>query len=84
MARIKACKRARKHRERLLNGFRTIRAEIEAFKPDFILLWGDDQYENFREDIIPPFCVMAYEQMDLPALPTARRQSPAERLGRAA
>jgi hypothetical protein len=54
---------ARRHRERLLSGFRTIRAEMDAFKPDFILLWGDDQYENFREDIIPPFCVMAYEEM---------------------
>jgi hypothetical protein len=55
---------ARQHRQRLVNGFRKIRAEIDAFQPDFILLWGDDQYENFREDIIPPFCVMAYEQMD--------------------
>jgi len=55
---------ARRHRQRLVNGFRKIRAEIEAFQPDFILLWGDDQYENFREDIIPPFCVMAYDQMD--------------------
>ena len=25
---------------------------------------GDDQYENFREDIIPPFCVLAYNQME--------------------
>src|SRR6185312_2714864 len=30
--------------------------------PDFVLLWGDDQYENFREDIIPPYCVAAYEK----------------------
>ncbi len=53
-----------KHRERLVNGFRALRAEIDAFGPDFVLIWGDDQYENFKEDIIPPFCVLAYEQMD--------------------
>jgi hypothetical protein len=51
------------HRARVFNAFRTIREEIDAFKPDFILMWGDDQYENFREDIIPPFCVLAYDQL---------------------
>ena len=51
-----------KHRERLVKSFRVMKAEIEAFNPDFILMFGDDQYENFREDIIPPFCVMAYDE----------------------
>ena len=51
------------HRARVFSAFRQIREEIDAFKPDFILVWGDDQYENFREDIIPPFCVLAYEQL---------------------
>jgi hypothetical protein len=48
---------AARHRARLVDGFRRVRREIEAFDPDFILIWGDDQYENFREEIIPPFCV---------------------------
>lgn len=55
---------AKLHRERLVNGFRIQRAEIDAFNPDFVLIWGDDQYENFKEDIIPPFCVLAYDQME--------------------
>lgn len=55
---------AKRHRERLVKGFRAVRAEIDAFQPDFILIWGDDQYENFKEDIIPPFCVLAYNQME--------------------
>jgi hypothetical protein len=38
------------------------RAALDAFRPDFVLLWGDDQFENFREDIIPPYCVAAYEK----------------------
>mgnify|MGYP003726092865 FL=1 len=52
------------HRARLLKSFRVMRDEIETFNPDFILMFGDDQYENFKEDIIPPFCVMAYEEME--------------------
>jgi len=51
------------HRARVFKAFRKIRQEIDAFQPDFILIWGDDQYENFKEDIIPPFCVLAYEQL---------------------
>ena len=51
------------HRARVFHAFRQIREEIDAFQPDFILMWGDDQYENFQEDVIPPFCVLAYEQL---------------------
>src|SRR5262249_48280991 len=40
---------ARRHRERLLQALRRTRDQIEAFHPDFIVVWGDDQYENFRE-----------------------------------
>ena len=29
-----------------------------------MVIWGDDQYENFREDIIPPFCVLAYDEFE--------------------
>ena len=52
------------HREKLVEGFRRIREELDAFDPDVVLVWGDDQYENFREDIIPAFCVMAYESFE--------------------
>ncbi len=55
---------AKAARARLVNGFRKLRAEIDAFQPDFVVIWGDDQYENFKEDIIPPFCVLAYEEME--------------------
>ena len=51
------------HRARVFRAFRTLREEIVAFRPDFILMWGDDQYENFQEDIIPPFCVLAYDTL---------------------
>jgi hypothetical protein len=53
-----------KHRQRLVDGFRVLRAEIDAFKPDFLLIWGDDQYENFKEDIIPAFCILAWDTIE--------------------
>ena len=52
------------HRERLVSSFRVINDEIQAFEPDFVLIFGDDQYENFRETIIPPFCILAYEESE--------------------
>lgn len=61
------------HRALLREGFARVRAEIEAFEPDAVLIWGDDQYENFKEDLIPPFALLAYE--DLKARPWAERRS---------
>ena len=55
---------ARKHRAALLEGVRAARAALDAFKPDCVLIWGDDQYENFREDVIPPFCIYAFDEVD--------------------
>ena len=51
------------HRERMLSGMRKCMDAIRDFDPDFCIIWGDDQYENFREDIIPPFCIFAYDDM---------------------
>lgn len=52
------------HRAQLLEGFAAARKSIEEFNPDAILVWGDDQYENFREDIIPPYALLAYDDLD--------------------
>ena len=53
------------HRAALVEQFRRVRRELDAFRPDVVLIWGDDQYENFKEDIIPPFTVCAYDDMDV-------------------
>lgn len=50
---------------RLADDFRRVRQELDRFEPDLVLIWGDDQYENFREDIVPPFCLLGYEDMVL-------------------
>lgn len=53
------------HRRQLVAGFATVRKAIDDFAPDAIVIWGDDQYENFREDLIPPFAVLAYEDLEV-------------------
>lgn len=52
------------HRRRCVDAFRRVRKELDAFAPDFIIIWGDDQYENFREDVIPPFCIFAIPEVE--------------------
>ena len=55
---------ARRHREALVACFRKARRRLDDFAPDLVVVWGDDQYENFKEDIIPSFCVLAYEAIE--------------------
>ncbi len=56
---------AESHRESLARELRKARQLLDAFKPDFMVVWGDDQYENFHDDLIPAFCIQAYERMEL-------------------
>lgn len=55
---------AKAHRETLVSAFRRARAALDEFNPDFVLVWGDDQYENFQADCLPPFCVYAFDALD--------------------
>lgn len=58
---LAACAR---HRAEVVAELAKVRAALDEFKPDLVLIWGDDQYENFREDIIPAFCVLAADHFD--------------------
>jgi hypothetical protein len=55
---------ARQHRAAVVPWFRKMRRALDDFAPDFVVIWGDDQYENFKEDVIPPFCVLAYDAIE--------------------
>ena len=55
---------ARRHRAAVVPWFREARRRLDDFAPDLVVIWGDDQYENFKEDIIPPFCVLAYDAIE--------------------
>ena len=52
------------HRASLVRHFRHARTLLDDFRPDVIVIWGDDQHENFTDDVIPPFCVLAYDQIE--------------------
>ncbi|MHB8576333.1 MAG: class III extradiol ring-cleavage dioxygenase family protein [Dehalococcoidia bacterium] len=69
------------HRQTMLTHFRRARQTLDEFKPDAVIIWGDDQYENFKEDIIPPFCVFAYD--DIEAQPWNHERSSANVWGEA-
>ena len=43
--------------DRINHGFDALKQQIEAFKPDVLLIVGDDQAEVFTEANMPPFCV---------------------------
>jgi hypothetical protein len=50
-----------RHEQRLLAGYKRVRAELDAFAPDVVLIWGDDQYENYKRECVPPFCVGIFD-----------------------
>ena len=70
---------ARTHREHLRQSLRRARAQIDEFRPDFIVIWGDDQYENFREDVVPPYCIYAHESFQYGAMPNNVWNEPADK-----
>jgi hypothetical protein len=53
------------HRKALVEGLARCRERLDAFAPDVLVVWGDDQYENFREEVVPPFCVLAYDDIEV-------------------
>lgn len=53
------------HRAELVAGLERVRSRLDEFKPDVVIIWGDDQYENFQEDLIPPFAICAYDDIEL-------------------
>jgi hypothetical protein len=52
------------HRRHLFDDFVKVRQRLDDFKPDFVLIWGDDQYEQFREDCVPPFNIFIFDQFE--------------------
>jgi hypothetical protein len=56
---------ARQHRAEIVGHLRKLRAALDDFQPDFLLIWGDDQYENFRDDAMPAYCLLGYEATEV-------------------
>lgn len=53
------------HRAALVEGFDDVRTALDDFAPDAVVIFGDDQYENFKEDVIPPFTACAYGDLEV-------------------
>lgn len=76
------------HRKSLLSNLTAAREALDEFQPDVVIVWGDDQYENFREEVIPSFCILAYENtevdplavLDVMSLPNAWDLPPGQRM----
>jgi hypothetical protein len=56
-----------RHRAGLENAMTQMRRRLDEFNPDVVLVWGDDQYELFQEDLIPPFSLLAADEFEYPA-----------------
>jgi len=54
---------AEEHRSRLLAGYHALGEALEAFGPDLVVIWGDDQFENFKRDCIPAFNVGIFDSV---------------------
>jgi len=53
------------HRQAMIDRFRRARRVLDEFQPDFCVIWGDDQFENYREDCVPAFSVLAYDAAEV-------------------
>jgi aromatic ring-opening dioxygenase catalytic subunit (LigB family) len=47
----------RKDHEQVVTSFGVLRDRLHAWNPDVLLIIGDDQAENFKEDNLAPFCL---------------------------
>ena len=53
---------AARHRADYFSGLKRIRQELDDFAPDAVIIFGDDQYECFREDLVPAYCVFVMKE----------------------
>jgi hypothetical protein len=72
---------AKEHRAALRAEFRKARRALDDFAPDVVVIWGDDQYENFKEDVVPAFCLLAYESIEHRPWGEARGPNPWDEAG---
>jgi hypothetical protein len=54
---------AARHRAAYFAGLKKVREALDAFKPDAVVIFGDDQYECFREDLVPAYCVFVMDEL---------------------
>ncbi|MDA0263954.1 MAG: hypothetical protein O3A93_05970 [Chloroflexi bacterium] len=54
----------RMDQRKVVEAFAALRDRLHAFKPDVLMVIGDDQAENFQQDNLPPFCLYTGSEVD--------------------
>jgi hypothetical protein len=55
---------AQQHRAELVECMQRSRKQLDDFNPDLVIVFGDDQYENFREDGVPAFQINCFDAFE--------------------
>lgn len=50
--------------QRVVESFRVLHDHLHQWNPDVVMIIGDDQAENFKEDNLSPFCIYTGETVD--------------------
>jgi hypothetical protein len=50
--------------QKIVAAFQVMRDRLHEWNPDVLLVIGDDQAENFKQDNLPPFCLYTGSEVD--------------------
>ena len=50
--------------QKVVEAFQVMRERLHDWKPDVLMVIGDDQAENFQQDNLPPFCLYTGSEVD--------------------
>lgn len=50
--------------KRVVESFQVLHDRLHEFDPDVLMIIGDDQAENFKQDNLPPFCIYTGSEVD--------------------
>ena len=50
--------------QKVVEAFEVMRDRLHEWNPDVVMVIGDDQSENFKQDNLPPFCLYTGDEVD--------------------
>ncbi|MFB3119499.1 MAG: hypothetical protein ACE1Y2_03105, partial [Stenotrophomonas maltophilia] len=54
----------RQDQQRVVDSFKVLHDRLHEFNPDVLMIIGDDQAENFKQENLPPFCIYTGSQVE--------------------
>lgn len=54
----------KKNQKKIADAFAVLKEKLHAWKPDVVIIVGDDQSENFKRDNLPTFCFYTGDQVE--------------------